>query len=206
MLEALKVMLQNKTNEIGAFFIFLMRYLCLIIFFLIIPSTYLHADEKWIIEPGHNWGPINLNMTEDKVISLLGQPLDSKVTQTITGKITKLLFFRNASLLFLQQQKGGSPKLYQMIIRDNKSSTKEGIRIGSSIFDVIKIYGEYIKANRVKDKTGYHISRCMETNIHAFPMERFFETGSPDSLVLDINYRNKGASCKSLFGVDFLKI
>ena len=188
----IKVMLGSKMNGIGAFLILLTRYLYLIMLFLILTSIHLHADNKWIIDPGHNWGPINLNMTEENVILLLGHPLDSKTLQTTTGKISKFLYFQNASLLFIQQQKGSSPKLYQIIIRDKQSSTKEGIRIGSSIFDVINIYGEYIKANRVKDKSGYRILRCMEINIHAFPMDRFFETGSPDSLILDIYYRNLG--------------
>jgi hypothetical protein len=165
---------------------------------LIFPVLVSHtnASTDWIIEPGRGWGPVSINMSEQQIISILGQPTRTTYGNTIPKDLFKSLHFASSVLMFKKNKMDNQYKLYGIVIRDNKSSTKEGIKLGSSIFEVVKIFGDTMKADiaATKGSTGKTILRGMELSITTVSEGQDIYVSSPDTLLLNTDYINIGIS------------
>lgn len=100
------------------------------------------AQTEWLITAGREWGPISLGMSEDDTIRILGSPL----SRPSNGPGMHVLTYANATLFFSP----GSQTfvLESILITAPGSVTREGIRLGSSLAEVLRAYGDVFDNNR----------------------------------------------------------
>jgi hypothetical protein len=147
-------------------------------------STPLQAQTGWTIEPGQGWGPVRIGMTQDEVVASLGQPLRTVLAQTpiLVADVP------GARLSFYRQGTGSVYLLEDIYVSDRTSATREGIRNGSTLHDVVRAYGDTLRANRV----GTRFLLCVTTS-------HFSTDPGTLSLSMSVWYRNRGISFSFTF-------
>lgn len=96
-----------------------------------------HAQSDWVIEPGEGVGPVRLGMTEGGVHAYLKQPAAVHARGNF-----KTEDFQNLSVDYSRDH-GSAPFRVSIIrITSGRKATASGVRLGSSVFDVVDAYGD----------------------------------------------------------------
>jgi hypothetical protein len=95
----------------------------------------------WLIVPGKSWGPLSIGDTENKVKSILGAPEDRKDTE-----FDSIWTYRTAQVFLIREgldAPANSPmKVWLIVVWDPAAVTREGVRIGARLQDVLRVYGD----------------------------------------------------------------
>jgi len=134
----------------------------------------------WRVEPGVGYGPVQLNMTPDEVLAALGPPLKREESPPLL----LTLRYRGSHYWFTAPPPGesGPKRLTRIIVWDASAVTRGGIRIGSSVFRVVDIFGDY-SAN-VQTPSTTKVLECLETYI--------LRDNGPNNLLIRVFYLQLG--------------
>jgi len=94
-----------------------------------------YAQNGWLIIPGKSWGPVSIGETKDGVLSALGPPMnrnDSTAVMEWRYPTASLLFFPNALGIFV---------VSRIDVWDPLTVTREGVRVGTWLPEVLRVYG-----------------------------------------------------------------
>jgi len=136
--------------------IFKIALLTLSLFF--ITSFAFSANTKLIIYPNVGLGKAKLNMLDKEVIKLLNiKPVDSGRDTEYEGQIVYFYHFGKKDKdnnFALEIYSDAQKKVFMFIINTSEYATKEGIKVGSSEAQLLKVYGSKLKK---KNQAGIYI-------------------------------------------------
>ena len=118
-----------------------------------------YAQGGSLIVPGRSWGQVFIGETDDGVMSALGPPSsrqDSEQTSVWRYPKAILTFFRGAAV-----NPSTTWKLFHITVWEPTAVTREGVRIGSPLPDVLRAYGD----NDENDDTKHAIS-CLSVGVY----------------------------------------
>jgi hypothetical protein len=152
---------------------------------LLAPSA--EAQGPWLISAGRGWGPILLGMTEEAVMSALGQPDNPR---TVSGSIVFRKYSSRGVVLFFSRPGGGDFTLGGIHITSPRFATREGIRVGSSLTDVVHAYGDSLDT---ADKQS--VRSCLNISLLG-SRSASFNTPDYSDLFWWITYEDRGIKFK----------
>lgn len=136
-----------------------------------------------LIVAGDQLGPIRIGMSEPQVVRILGQPTEI----SDSGLVIWNLHWSEHSVwvVLLDKQRrgrtGSNGAVFSITTRSSAFRTKEGIRIGSSVEDVIRTLGKPPDSEQAGDegylawwglKFGYRGSRVVDITVTESPSNR----------------------------------
>jgi hypothetical protein len=102
--------------------------------------TQTHAQSEWLVTAGRGWGPYYLGMSEDFALRVSGPQFTRNTDPT-----APLHFWKSVgAFLTFSRQDDKTYVLWTIDITDAGSVTREGIRVGSFLNDVVRTYGDSI--------------------------------------------------------------
>jgi len=152
--------------------------------------TQTYAQAGWLITPGRGWGPYYLGMTEDAALQVRGPRFNTNSPVSDNGFLVWASWDSLRTTLRFAQQSDSRYTLHDIVVTDTTSSTREGIRIGSPMGDVVRAYGD--QADNVVTGPGT-LRVCLNTLLSA-DRDPSAPSGQPDyrRLHLRLDYVNKG--------------
>jgi len=117
------------------------RTLFIVCLFVTLLAASTQAQQAWLISAGQGWGPLYLGMSEDAVVSVLGQPRNPRGTPTAELDYWE---YGDFNLTFWRSSDNPAPTLSGIDITSPRSATREGVRVGSSLSAVLRAYGDSI--------------------------------------------------------------
>lgn len=133
------------------------------------------AQPGWRVEPGAGYGPVRLGMTPDEVLASLGAPSNRREP----GGTFLELGYRTSFYRFQAQ------RLVHIIIWDRTATTRGGVRVGSTLSQVVDVFGDSYGAN-LQSSPGGQARNCLGFTVEQLP--------GPNRLRLTANYRHLGIS------------
>jgi hypothetical protein len=143
---------------------------------LTLPSGTLHAENQWVIVPGKGLGPVYLGMDDTEALTYFPKPERVQMFHEPSPGRTeyKRVSYRNGriELVFSRDTTASPYKLVIIDIYDKAYVTVQGVRVGSSIFEMFGAYGDTV--NTVTQDSTVNFVQCMETSeIYSIKSVRF---------------------------------
>jgi len=168
-----------KTNESIRVVVFLLSFLI-----LLMPAMNLSAaDVDWIIEPGVRVGPITSNTTEEdlkkiygaaNVVEYDGQAGEVKWKGTVVfpNDPTKTIVID-----WLKKDPNRNPRSMQLEGNRSKWATREGITVGTSLEDIVRLNGQPVALSNDGASWGFdgrYVSDVMGGNLKGLVSQGLF--------------------------------
>lgn len=97
-----------------------------------------HAQNGWLIIPGRSWGPVLIGATESDVLKVAGQPRHRRDTSAMQS----IWEFGGWSVTLIRPTAVDVLQVSYIDVRDPSATTREGLKIGARLPDVLRIYGD----------------------------------------------------------------
>jgi hypothetical protein len=123
---------------------------------VLVPIELGHSQTEWPITPGKGWGPLYLGMSEDDAIQAIGKQPKKRLSKTT---VFHAIYYDTVTLVF-----NGRGGLARIEIRNRMAQTREGIRIGALLSDVIRVYGDS-KDNQHFVQSVANIVNCLKASV-----------------------------------------
>ena len=101
-------------------------------------SVPVTAQSQDLIVPGHRLGPISLGMFGDEAIKLLGKP---EKEESCPGCPFRVWWYQGGNYLVTVDY-GPTWKVIGVSTKSTRYASREGLRIGSSAYEIMKAYGQ----------------------------------------------------------------
>lgn len=164
-------------------------FLTVSLLLFLVTATALHTQpssaQTWRVEPGIGYGPVRLGMSPDEVLGILGSPRERKDPSRWATTLT----YSTSEYWFVARNVNEDPpvkELFLITVWDRNATTRGGIRIGSTLFQVIDVFGD-TRAN-LQTAADRRVLSCMDVLIHQA------ERAGPNQLTLTVSYQQLGIS------------